>query len=173
MIGSWMTHDRGNHGLSHTHTHTHTHIHDHRGDGLLLASPYPSWKDPSSSLRPPSIIPTPFSLSSQPCLNSAVVNRVSLHPLMHIYSHLPSQVEGTLQCASKSQLLCPWNLQRTREIDRQGGYREWSKALMEEIQSTRLHSESPQEDQGRSVREDFLEAETVQLGREERILRGG
>jgi len=44
---------------------------------------------------------------------------------------------------------------------------------MEEIQSTRLHSEAPQEDQGRSVREDFLEAETVQLGREERILRGG
>lgn len=44
---------------------------------------------------------------------------------------------------------------------------------MEEIQSIRLYSKSPQEDPGGSVQEDFLEEETVQLGREERILRGG
>ena len=92
---------------------------------------------------------------------------------MHIYSHLPSQVEGTLQCTSKLQPLCPWNLQRTREIDKQGSYRERPKALMEEIQPTRPHNESPQENRGGSVQEDFLEEGTAQLGREERILRGG
>lgn len=86
-----------------------THTPSCQGDGLLQASPHPSWRERSSSLSSPSIIRTPFSPPPQPHLNSVIVNRVFLYPLTHIYSHLL----GGRPAAGHQQITAPAPLEFT------------------------------------------------------------